>query len=203
MADWGWRDLGGGQQQEFDGQGRGLCCHRGRSGSRGGARSYARNGANLQVAHEKRRLVHSGPAEGSKCVLASARPDKTKLSFYTSPNFPLHEYGGGKKSPCDACFQRDHKGKNSCFYNLFIKWISVVNCLVVVRLFASSVMFSRPTCHECTVPVNTSAEHCLCSSPRALMKTVLLVHWKGTGIVWCVWHCHCLNVFFNCPGCLK
>lgn len=79
MADWGRRDLGGGQQQEFDGQGRGLCCHRGRSGSGGGARSHARNGANLQVAHEKRRLVHSGPAEGSKYVLASATPDQTKL----------------------------------------------------------------------------------------------------------------------------
>lgn len=117
VADWRRRDRVGGQQQDFAGPGRDLCRDRGRSGRGGGARSLDRNGAHLQVAHEKLRLVHSWPAKGSEYVLARPKHDGFPEM---KPNLPPHEYGG-KNSPSDACFQMDREGRNSCFCHLFIK----------------------------------------------------------------------------------
>lgn len=75
MADRRQWDCACGQQQEFDGEARGLCCSCSRSGHRSGACSHAGIAFNLQVAQEKWRLVHSGP-ESTKYVLAQDQVGK-------------------------------------------------------------------------------------------------------------------------------
>lgn len=60
----------GGQQQESDGEARGLCCSCSRSSYWSGARIHFGIFFDLQIVQKKRRLVHSGPAESFKYVLA-------------------------------------------------------------------------------------------------------------------------------------
>lgn len=111
-----------GQQQEFDGEARGVCCRCSRSGYWRGAGRHIDVVVDLQMAQEKRRLVHSGQTESFKCVLAPYFHKgiwPPQIIFLRLVRLSTSSLWCKIYTSCVIlCFYKFHKEKNTFFFEI-------------------------------------------------------------------------------------